>query len=51
MPVRLSPETLDEIAASGVTVPTYDRDGITALQHARRLGFTEIADILDRASS
>lgn len=30
MPVRLSPETLDEIAASGVAVPTYDRDGITA---------------------
>lgn len=29
MPVRLSPETLDEIAASGVPVPTYDRDGIT----------------------
>src|SRR4051812_49722514 len=30
MPVRLSPETLDEIAASGVAVPTYDRAGITA---------------------
>ncbi len=29
MPVRLSPETLDQIAASGVAVPTYDRDGIT----------------------
>ena len=29
MPVRLTPETLDEIAASGVAVPTYDRDGIT----------------------
>ncbi|MET3637833.1 mannitol dehydrogenase family protein [Curtobacterium oceanosedimentum] len=29
MPVRLSPETLDQIAANGVAVPTYDRDGIT----------------------
>ncbi len=29
MPVRLSPETLDQIAESGVAVPTYDRDGIT----------------------
>ncbi|WIB59476.1 mannitol dehydrogenase family protein [Curtobacterium sp. MCLR17_007] len=30
MSVRLSPDTLDEIAASGVAVPTYDRAGITA---------------------
>ncbi|MDM7890734.1 mannitol dehydrogenase family protein [Curtobacterium caseinilyticum] len=29
MPVRLSPETLDEIAASGVAVPTYDRQAVT----------------------
>ncbi|AIV40695.1 MULTISPECIES: mannitol dehydrogenase family protein [unclassified Curtobacterium] len=29
MTVRLSPETLDRIAASGVAVPSYDRDGIT----------------------
>ena len=30
MSVRLSPDTLDEIAARGVAVPTYDRAGITA---------------------
>jgi mannitol 2-dehydrogenase len=30
MSVPLSPATLDEIAAAGVAVPTYDRTGITA---------------------
>ncbi|MGU3409620.1 mannitol dehydrogenase family protein [Microbacterium sp. M1A1_1b] len=30
MPVRLSPDALDEIAATGIAVPTYDRAGITA---------------------
>ncbi|WP_416354905.1 hypothetical protein [Curtobacterium sp. VKM Ac-2865] len=30
MSVSLSTATLDEIAAAGVAVPTYDRTGITA---------------------
>jgi len=28
MPVRLSPDTLDQVAALGVPVPTYDRDDV-----------------------
>lgn len=29
-PVVLSPDTLDAVAATGVAVPTYDREGLTA---------------------
>ena len=39
---------VDTLVKNGADVSIADRDGITALQHARRLGFTEIADILDR---
>lgn len=42
---------VDTLVKNGADVSIADRDGITALQHARRLGFTEIAGILDRASS
>ncbi len=42
---------VDSLVEHGADVSIADRDGITALQHARRLGFTEIADLLERASS
>lgn len=42
---------VDTLVEHGADVSIADRDGITALQHARRLGFTEIADILERAPS
>jgi ankyrin repeat protein len=42
---------VDSLVQHGADVSIADRDGVTALQHARRLGFTEIADILERASS
>lgn len=42
---------VDSLVEHGADVSIADRDGVTALQHARRLGQTEIADILERASS
>lgn len=42
---------VDTLVKNGADVSIADRDGVTALQHARRLGYTEIADILERASS
>ncbi|WP_197984182.1 ankyrin repeat domain-containing protein [Aeromicrobium sp. CFBP 8757] len=40
---------VESLVEHGADVSIADRDGVTALQHARRLGFTQIADILDRA--
>jgi ankyrin repeat protein len=42
---------VDSLVEHGADVSIADRDGVTALQHARRLGFTDIASILDRAPS
>ena len=42
---------VDSLVQHGADVSIADRDGITAEQHARRLGFGEIADILERARS
>jgi ankyrin repeat protein len=41
---------VDSLVEHGADVSIADRNGITALQHARRLGFTEIAETLERAS-
>lgn len=35
-------------AGCDITIP--DKDGVTALQHARKMGFTEIANVLEKAS-
>ncbi|MET0929159.1 MAG: ankyrin repeat domain-containing protein, partial [Aeromicrobium sp.] len=40
---------VESLVEHGADVSIADRNGITALQHARRLGFTEIAGMLDRA--
>ena len=42
---------VDSLVQHGADVSIADRDGITAEQNARRLGFGEIADILERARS
>ncbi|MET0468946.1 MAG: ankyrin repeat domain-containing protein [Aeromicrobium sp.] len=42
---------VDSLVEHGADVSIADRNGITALQHARRLGFTEIAGTLERAGS
>jgi len=42
---------VDSLVEHGADVSITDRDGVTAAQHARRLGFTDIASILDRAPS
>ncbi|MFC5679613.1 ankyrin repeat domain-containing protein [Aeromicrobium endophyticum] len=42
---------VDSLVQHGSDVSIADRDGITAEQHARRLGFGEIADALERARS
>jgi ankyrin repeat protein len=42
---------VDSLVQHGADVSIADRNGITAEQHARRLGFGEIADILERARS
>jgi ankyrin repeat protein len=42
---------VDSLVQHGADVSIADRDGITAEQHARRLGFDEIADSLERARS
>lgn len=42
---------VEDLVEHSADVSIADRDGVTALQHARRLGFTEIARILDRAAS
>ena len=40
---------VESLVEHGADVSIADRDGVTASQHARRLGFTDIASILDRA--
>jgi len=40
---------VDTLMGHGADVSIADRNGITALQHARRLGFTELASLLERA--
>jgi ankyrin repeat protein len=40
---------VESLVEHGADVSIADRDGVTASQHARRLGFTDIAGILDRA--
>lgn len=42
---------VDSLVQHGADVSIADRDGITAEQHARRLGFDETADRLERARS
>jgi len=37
------------LVASGADVDLADRDGVTALEHARRRGYTEIARVLEAA--
>lgn len=39
---------VETLVDHGADTSIADRDGVTPLQHARRLGFTEIADILER---
>lgn len=41
---------VDSLVEHGADVSIADHDGITALQHAKRLGFSEIVRILDRAA-
>ena len=36
--------------AAGANISIADREGVTPLAHARRRGFAEIVNILDRAS-
>ena len=40
---------VESLVEHGADVSIADRNGVTASQHARRLGFTDIASILDRA--
>ena len=40
---------VESLVEHGADVSIADRDNVTASQHARRLGFTDIASILDRA--
>ncbi|NRQ51696.1 ankyrin repeat domain-containing protein [Aeromicrobium stalagmiti] len=42
-------QIVESLVRHGADVSIADRNGITPLQHARRLGFTEIARILERA--
>jgi len=37
------------LVAAGADVDLADRDGVTALEHARRRGYTEIARVLEAA--
>lgn len=40
---------VESLVEHGADVSIADRNGITALQHAKRLGFTEIAQVLERS--
>lgn len=42
-------QIVESLVEHGADVSIADRHGVTAQQHARRLGHTRIADILDRA--
>jgi ankyrin repeat protein len=42
---------VESLVEHGADVSIADSDGITAAQHARRRGYTEIADVLDRATT
>jgi len=42
---------VESLVEHGADVSIADRDGVTPLQHARRLGHAEIADLLERAPS
>jgi hypothetical protein len=39
------------LVARGANVDRADRDGVTALAHARRRGYTDMIDILTRADA
>lgn len=46
---RAHQEIAELLITAGATVDLPDRDGVTALEHAERRGFTRIADLLKSA--